>query len=185
MIFEERTILLKDGRQAFLKTAEPSDAAVMLEYITAACGETEFLARYPEEWENVPVSKEENWIRGGRESPDILPIACFVDGRIVGQCEIRFLTGKKTAHRAGIAIAVRKEYWGLGIGTAMLSALLAAAEARGTEIVELEFIEGNDRAKRLYEKIGFRTVSVRPDVFRLRDGSYRSEYYMQKRLGVF
>lgn len=60
--------------------------------------------------------------------------------------------------------------------------LVAAAQKRGTEIMELEFIEGNERAQRLYEKFGFRVVSERPNAFKLKDGTHLSEIYMQKYL---
>lgn len=47
--------------------------------------------------------------------------------------------GMKTSHRA--AIAILKEFWNLGIGSAMFEELIAAAKMRGTEIMELEFID--------------------------------------------
>lgn len=75
-----------------------------------------------------------------------------------------------------------KDYWNLGIGSAMFEELVAAAQKRGTEIMELEFIEGNERAQRLYEKFGFRVVSERPNAFKLKDGTHLSEIYMQKYL---
>ena len=88
----------------------------------------------------------------------------------------------KTSHRATIAIAILKDYWNLGIGSAMFEELVAAAQKHGTEIMELEFIEGNERAKHLYEKFGFHVVSERPNAFKLKDGTYLSEIYMQKYL---
>lgn len=81
-----------------------------------------------------------------------------------------------------IAIAILKDYWNLGIGSAMFEELVAAAQNRGTEIMELVFIEGNDRARHLYEKFGFRVVSEKPNAFKLKDGTYRNEFYMQKYL---
>ena len=64
----------------------------------------------------------------------------------------------------------------------MFEELIAAAKERGTEIMELEFIEGNERAKRLYEKFGFRVVSEKPNAFKLKDGTYQKEFCMQKYL---
>ena len=109
-------------------------------------------------------------------------ITCFVDGKVAGSCEISFRSGMKTSHRAILSIAILKEYWNPGIGSAMFEELIAAAMRHGTEIIELEFIEGNDRARHLYEKFGFRVVAERPNTFKLKDGSYRKEFYMQKYL---
>ncbi|MBQ8431787.1 MAG: GNAT family N-acetyltransferase [Clostridia bacterium] len=183
MIFDEKRIKLKNGVTAILKSPEPGTGVKMLDYIKTACGETDFLARYPEEWEEVSVESEEKWINHGRESQNVCLINCQIDGEIVGNCEIRFRGGAKTCHRATLAIAILKKYWNLGIGSFMFLELLALAEQReGITVVELEFIEGNDRAKALYEKFGFRVVGERPNAFKRRDGSMAREYFMQKML---
>lgn len=181
MIFDEKKITLKNGQTALLKSPCVEDAEKMLHYITKACGETEHLLRYPEEW-NISLEQEEGWVNRLRSSPDILSITCYVDGEVAGNCEIGFKSGIKTSHRATVAIAILKDYWNLGIGSAMFEELIEAAKKRGTEIMELEFIEGNDRARRLYEKFGFRVISEKPNAFKLKDGSYRKEFYMQKYL---
>ena len=181
MIFEEKTITLKDGRTAVLKSPCVEDAEKLLNYVRKSCGETDFLARYPEEW-NTTVEQEEAWVKSLRSSSNDLGITCYVNGEVAGNCEISFLGGMKTSHRAGVAIAILKDYWDLGIGSAMFEELITAAQNRGVEIMELEFIEGNDRARHLYEKFGFRVVSEKPNAIKLRDGTYRNEYYMQKYL---
>lgn len=181
MLFEEKQIILKDGRTAIFKTPCVCDAEKLLNYIKKSCGETEFLARYPEEW-TITVEQEEAWVNRLRSSPDTLGITCYVNGEVVGNCEIGFKSGMKVSHRATVAIAVLKEYWNLGIGSAMFAELISAARERGTEIMELEFVEGNDRAKHLYEKFGFRVICEKPHAFKLKDDTYRSEIYMQKYL---
>jgi len=48
--------------------------------------------------------------------------------------------------------------------------------------VELEYIEGNVRARNLYEKMGFRIVGIHPDAVRLKDGTLRNEYLMMRKI---
>jgi len=48
--------------------------------------------------------------------------------------------------------------------------------------MELEFIEGNSRARYLYEKMGFRVTGMRPDAILMPDGTIVNEYIMQKKL---
>ncbi len=183
MIFEDKKITLKDGRSAILKTPCVEDAEKMLNYIKKACGETDFLTRYPEEWNGVTLESEEKWVKRCRDSQSLLAITCYIDEEIVGSCEINFRGGIKTSHRATVSIAILKEYWNLGIGSAMFAELMATAKARpGIEIVELEFVEGNDRARALYEKYGFKVVGERPNAFKLKDGRMMREYFMQKEL---
>ncbi|MCI8951554.1 MAG: GNAT family N-acetyltransferase [Lachnospiraceae bacterium] len=181
MVFECKQIILKDGRTAILKSPRVDDAEKMLNYIKKSCDETDFLLRYPEEW-NITVEQEEAWVNRLRSSSDTMGITCYVDGEVAGNCEISFQSGMKVSHRATIAIAILKDYWNLGIGSAMFEELVAAAQKRGTEIMELEFIEGNERAKHLYEKFGFRVVSEKSNAIKLKDGTYLSQFYMQKYL---
>ena len=177
MIFEEKPIVLKDGRNAILRTPVTGEGEQQLALMKQASGETDFLIRYPEEWD-IPVEKEEAWIESVRNSPSELVIAAYVDGELAGSCSISFRMGKKMGHRAGVGIVLLEKFWNLGIGSALFTEMIAAAEARGTEIIELKFVEGNDRARHLYEKFGFRVVAEKPMAFKLKDGTYRSEFFM-------
>ncbi len=90
MIFENKQITLKDGRTVTLKSPCIKDAEKLLNYIKKSCGETDFLARYPEEWDGTTIEAEEAWVNRLRTSPDTLGIACYIDGEIAGNCEIGF-----------------------------------------------------------------------------------------------
>lgn len=182
MIFEEKHITLKDGRTAIFKSPCIGDAQKVLDYIIKACGETDYLSRYSEEW-YITVEQEKEWIDSLCSSPNALDIACYIDGLVVGNCDISFGKGnQKTAHRATIGIAILKDYWNLGIGSAMFNELVTASYSYGIEIMELEFIGGNDRARHLYEKFGFKIVAEKPNAFKFKDGKYASEFHMQKYL---
>ncbi len=183
MIFKQKKVILKNGVEAILKTPEIKDAEMLLNSIKTATNETEFLSRSIEDWESVTIESEEKFILNVRESLNTLFIACYIDGIIAGNCDISFKTGSKTSHRATVGIALQKKYWNIGIGSAMFNELIKAAEEHdGTEIVDLEFIEGNNRAKALYEKFGFKIISVEPKIFKLKDGTYQNLVYMQKYL---
>ena len=56
------------------------------------------------------------------------------------------------------------------------------AKERGIEQLELEVMEGNDRAIRLYEKFGFERFGVRPNAIHLKDGTRLRELLMVKTL---
>lgn len=179
MTFEKKRITLKDGREALLYSPGPDEAAQMIDYLKRVCAETEYLASYPEELDGMTVEGEQAWLQGGLDSPDEMIINCSVDGKLAANCNISFYGKMKMRHRAIIGIAVFREYWGLGIGSAMIAELIAAARAReGVEILELEVYDENDRAIALYRKMGFEQVSVIPQAIRLRDGRYLGEVKM-------
>lgn len=183
MIFQEKKVTLKNGIIATLKTPETQDAQMLLENIKSICQETKFLARYKEDWDNVTVDSEKKWILDNRESANSLVIACYVDGEIIGNCDIRFLNDSKTFHRAVIGIAIRKKFQNNGVGSLMFEEMLRAAENHeGTEIVELEYMQDNIQGKALYEKFGFKETSVIPKACKFKDGSYQNLVYMQKEI---
>ena len=88
----------------------------------------------------------------------------------------------KTRHRASVAIGLLKEYWGLGIGTALFKEMITMAREKGLDHLELDYVEGNERGRRLYEKMGFYQVAEIPDAYRLKDGSFRKSILMIKKL---
>ena len=85
----------------------------------------------------------------------------------------------KIRHRASIGNVLLSEFWNQGIGTRLFQELIRIAEENPNLIqLELDFIEGNNRAWALYEKMGFRVTGVKPDAIRLKDGTLLNEYSM-------
>ena len=183
MIFDKTEIQLKDGRMALLRSPCEDDAEEMLQFIRKASGETDFLMAYPEEYEDFTLEQEKAFLNANYNNKNGMMIVCVVDGKIAGSCQISFRAGMKDRHRATVAIALLREFWNQGIGTRMFKELFrVAGERGGVRQIELDFIEGNNRARGLYEKMGFRITGVKPDAIRLKDGSFVNEYMMLKRL---
>ena len=183
MVFTENRFQLKDGREALLQSPCENDAEEMLQFIIKASGETDFLMKFPEEYADFTLEQEKAFINEAYNDPNRIMIACLVNGKIAGNCQISFRTGMKDRHRSSIAIALLQEYWNLGIGTKMFEKMFQIAKERdGVRQIELDFIEGNSRARGLYEKMGFRITGVKPDAIRMKDGTFVNEYMMVKQI---
>ena len=183
MTIEEVKFKLKDGREAMLRSPKEEDIESTLEYLVVSAGETDFILRYPEECEKYTPEGEKKLFEQSNASPNEAMIMCIVDGRVVGNCNINFFKGIKTKHRASIGIALISEYWNQGIGTKMFEEMIRLAESReGVTQLELEFVEGNARARHLYEKMGFRITGVHPNAIRLKDGTFLNNYIMIKNI---
>ena len=92
--------------------------------------------------------------------PRSVLLLAFVDGVIAGDFDLHPIGGAlRLAHRAGIGVSVRRDYWRQGIADYMLQTLLDCARACGYEQVELEVVADNFRAVPLYLKHGFQVVS--------------------------
>ena len=57
-------------------------------------------------------------------------------------------------YNSEIAISVKKEYWGLGIGSAVMSELIEFARNNDIRNIELGVKASNSKAIKLYEKFG-------------------------------
>ncbi len=179
MRIQEIEFRLKDGRSAVLRCAGPEDVEGTLHYLRVSAGETEFILRYPEECDKYTPEGELAFFERFNDSPTDVMLLCLVDGVVAGNCHIAFNSTIKTRHRASVAIALMSEYWNLGIGTKMFEVMIRLAEERpDVTQMELEFVEGNHRARHLYEKMGFRITGVKPNAFRLKDGTMLNEYSM-------
>lgn len=118
MKYTAKDIKLKNGQTAHLKAPTAEDAAEIISYMKTVFGETDFLMRYPEEYV-MSVEDEAKILEGLETNETSLMICCEMDGKLVGNCQLSFNQRIKTAHRATVAISVLKDFWGLGIGTAI------------------------------------------------------------------
>lgn len=73
------------------------------------------------------------------------------------------------SHRAELSIAVRKRYWGQGIGSMLMKELIQYAKENGIEIINLDVRKDNEQAIRLYEKFGFRHIGTSPAYFKIKE----------------
>ena len=183
MLVREFEFKLKDGRTAVVRSPREEDASGLLDYLYVTACETEFLMRCPEECGKYTLEGERAFIEKAKTSDSEAAALCLVDGKIVGLANIMWSRAIKTKHRASVGIALVREFWGLSIGTALMEELIRIAEENEDLIqIELDFIEGNARARALYEKLGFRIVGVKPNAIRLKDGTLLNEYSMIKKM---
>ena len=179
MIIKDIEFTLKDGRKALLRSPKEEDVPGMLDYLNRSAGETEFILRYPEECAAYSPEGEKELFETLNASECDAMIVCVVDGKVAGNCHVMWRRSIKTGHRASVAIALLKEFWNQGIGTRMFEEMIRIAEENPKILqMELEFVEGNQRARALYEKMGFRITGIRPNAIRLKDGTLLNEYCM-------
>ena len=107
----------------------------------------------------------------------------FVNGELAGNCSLASQGDKRrTKHRCCVSIALYEKYCNLGLGRILLSTLLELAKQCGYTQAELGVIEGNERAKHVYESLGFKEYGFLPNAMHYKDGATRGEYFMVKEL---
>lgn len=178
MKIEEDIIILKDNRQIEIRSPKEEEADVVLNYFKTVCSESEFLTSYPEEVDEN-IEKEKEFLKGVNESNKSFWCSAYDGTKMVGNCSIREIGNRyKLNHRAGLGIAIRKEYCGVGLGRILMNKAIQKAKELGYTQVELGVYEDNNKAQALYKKLGFVETGVLPRAFRLKDGSYRDEINM-------
>jgi putative acetyltransferase len=102
---------------------------------------------------------------------DAVNLVAVLDGEIVGQGGFERQRGRRS-HAAILGLGVHDDHQGRGIGTALLEALLDAAD-RWHDIrrLELTVFADNRHAIHLYETFGFEHEGVLR-AFAFRDGAY-------------
>ena len=180
MTHSAETFTLKNSGTAIIRSVEPEDAPLMLQYMKIMLGETPFLLRTPEEFDYT-AEEEARILSKRKDDPRCLMLVAEADGQIVACADISSHGAKsRVMHRGDLGISVRKDYWRQGIGSALMERLLAFAAQCGYEQIELTVESKNQRALRLYLKYGFMVYGTRPHGMNYPDGSYDNDYLMVK-----
>ncbi len=179
MLYDAKTVQLKDGRQAVFRGLNAGDSAEMLKTLRAFSTETDFLLRCPDEC-GESAEEEAAFLEGIHASDDALLIGCFLRDKLVGTGSLSCQKFRKARHRATLSLAILKDYCGMGIGTLLIEELTSVAKDRGVTQLELDYYEGNERARILYEKAGFQKTGEIPNAIRPDDGRVLKEIHMVK-----
>lgn len=183
MKYAAHEITLKDGRKCILRSPEKKDAAEMLRYMVKVLGETPYLLSSPEEFAAMPVEKEEAFIENGLNNERVVMITAFDGDRIIGSADLRAAGSRqRISHRCAMGITILKEYWGIGLGSHIMQALIDCAREIGYEQLELEVVANNRRALNLYTKFGFKVFGCHPNKIRYANGDYADDYLMYRPL---
>lgn len=89
---------------------------------------------------------------------------------------------EKIRHRAELGISIEKDYWSLGIGSALTAACIECATKAGYRQLELEVVADNRIAIALYKKMGFVEYGRNPRGFVLRSSGYQELILMRLEL---
>jgi RimJ/RimL family protein N-acetyltransferase len=98
-------------------------------------------------------------------------------GAVVGWCDVVPVPRPIFAHVGTLGMGLLPDWRGRGLGTRLMAAALEASRTCRLERVELAVFADNERAQRLYEKMGFVVEGVQAKRAKI-DGRYRDEILM-------
>lgn len=114
-----------------------------------------------------------NLYKGVEEGNTVVTVAAE-DSRVVGTCDVnRLRPNTNLSHRGVLGILVREGYRGRGIGERLLNETLRKCRGK-FEMIELTVFSVN-RARKLYERVGFRTYGHLPQAIKRGERYYDEE----------
>jgi len=152
------TVDLRDGRKATLERVTEDDAPGMLAYLEVIAGETDFLSFGPGEF-GMTVDQEAAFLRSladplASEMKGMM-VKAVVAGEMVGNALLTRSPRPRLRHGAELGLSVRRDFWGVGLGSALCKTIFSEAKRTGVTRIALKVRADNARAIRLYERLGF------------------------------
>ncbi|HMQ51046.1 MAG TPA: GNAT family N-acetyltransferase [Anaerolineae bacterium] len=131
----------------------------------------------------LPLASVEMWRKRLAEPPAgfFSLVACVENDEVVGQLSLHtFPDRPRRRHVGQIGMAVRDDWQGRGVGTALMQAAVDLADKwLNLTRLELNVFTDNALAIRLYEKFGFTIEGTQVD-YAFRDGRYIDSYLMAR-----
>lgn len=178
----KKTINLKDGRQCLIRNATSHDAKDVLSNLKKAHEETNFLLTYPDE-KGFSIEEEKSFLRQKEESDVEVQLCAVVGDVIVGLAGVSAIGAmEKICHRSELGVSIEKDFWRLGIGSALTEACIECATKAGFRQLELEVVGDNRNAIALYKKMGFIEYGRNPRGFISRKSEYQELILMRLEL---
>ncbi len=160
---------MKNANKLIIEKAKVSDGKAIVEYLNIVGGESDNLLFGEGEF-RLTVEQEEEHIKNLNKTETSALFIGKVEGEIVSVASFSSAPRKRIAHHGDLAISVKKEFWGLGIGYAMIEKVKEFAKANGiTKIIHLGVRSDNENAIKLYKKCGFEEIGVFRDYFKIGD----------------
>ncbi len=172
-----KIIELKNGKELLLRRPTEDDAEAMIKFLNIVGGESDNLLFGKNEF-LLSVEQEREYIKNISSDNNTLMLLGIVDDNIISVSLVSAPNKKRIAHNSELSISVKKEYWGMGVGSAVIEALIDFANNHEIiKTISLGVKGNNKNAKHLYEKFGFQEVGIHKNFFNI-DGNYDDEIQM-------
>ncbi len=173
-------VTTKTGKKIILRGPRKSDVDGLLYYINALVDEDTFISVV----EKVTREQEEKYVNKLLKSAKENNIVCVLaeyQGTIISNSSIERVGGRQ-AHVGVFGIAISKGFRNEGLGSIVIEELIKLAkEQMKLKIVYLPMFAHNERARYVYEKMGFAECGRIPKAV-LHQNQYVDYVYMYREL---
>ena len=131
--------------QLEIRRVTPDDAEQIVAYLNQIGGESDNLLFGKDEF-GMTVEQERAFLEAQQKAGNPRMLVAYDGDELVAMASMQLNARARIAHRANLALTVRKSHWRRGIGGMMLQALIDLAPSCGLTMLELEVRAGNKGA---------------------------------------
>lgn len=175
------THTLRDGRQVTLRAASVKDAEqiVNLDRAIVDAGEGVVLGLDQVRLTDDARRHIDGFYRGASAGSASVLLVAEIENTttsIAASAELRQLEPALCSHVGMLSVGVHPLYQRLGLGSALMQALIAHARSFGLARLELYVRDDNERAMALYRSLGFSHEGTRARFVRKPSGEYVDDH---------
>jgi len=179
--YHSSTIRTKSDKTYEIRSFIPEDANELQNFFYQSALDSTYTLHYKEK--NIPVSKLQERSKQAIESQNDIFLGVFDNGKIIGQLffKVCYPDHPWVKHIGEFGMTILKDYWGQGIGSALLAQMESFAKSIGVTRIEARVRSSNERGVSLYKKSGYQIEGSRKKAA-LINGSFEDEFYIAKLL---
>lgn len=166
------------GVELEIKEANGQDAAAIIRLISELSKETEYITLLDASFSpSVDLLAEALEDKVFQENSICLLV--YNNDELIALCHVASDQHYATQHIGDLFIAIKRDYWGHGIGSWLMEEVIYWAETSGIiKRLELTVQARNKAAVHLYEKFGFVIEGTKIRGAKTENGEYLDVYYM-------
>ena len=166
------------SKEILFEEAQAADAEALIDFMNQVAGETDYLVMDDQGFQ-PSLEATRKILATSQEAEDQLCLLARLDDTIIGLINVRTQSPYRISHTGDIFMALRKDYWGYGIGRILLEEVITWAQEMGhLKRLELTFLVRYERAVRLYQSCGFDIEGIKKRGARTDEGEWLDLYYM-------
>ncbi|HFI0253261.1 TPA: N-acetyltransferase family protein [Streptococcus suis] len=170
-------------KEVYFSEAEPADAVAFIDFMNQVARESDYLVMDESGFRFSPEEMERIF-EAGIENPGELCLLAKVGSEVIGAISVKSSKQFRISHIGNIFIAIKKDYWGHGLGTILLDEVIEwAQEMDLLKRLELTVQVRNQAAVHLYQKMGFVIEGTQVRGARTDEGEWLDLYYMGRLIG--
>ena len=157
---DRKKIVLKNGIDVVIRTAEPKDASEIIDVIKSVMKEKIYTLHDSDEYKETSKTIAKK-ISRFRKAPGKIFITALCENKIVGYAAFNNGDLRKTKHSGYLTIFIKKEFRGKSLGEELMNILIQWGKANKLiQKMTLAVFSNNKNAIALYEKIGFKIEGI-------------------------